>query len=86
MVRSSIREQAGGLIAALSKRSFQDQAFGDASELDKECTARMTVKVAFMIGCASMDDFSSNYQVHGSFPVKWSATQNLIEFLQGVFP
>lgn len=72
--------------ATLSKSSFQNQAFGEAEELDKEYAARIIVKIAFMIDCASRDDFSDSYQVHNSFPVKWVATQNFIEFLNNTFP
>lgn len=72
--------------ATLSKSSFQDQAFGDAEELEKEYAARLAVKVAFMIDCASKDDFSDGYKLHGSFPVKWAATQSFIEFLECAFP
>lgn len=77
---SSLRKNA-----ILPKREFQDQAFGDADQL-KEYAARMTVKIAFLIDCASRDNFSDSYQLCGSFPVKWDATQNFIEFLQGAFP
>lgn len=72
--------------ATLTKSSFQDQAFGNAEDLEKEYAARVAVKVAFMVDCASKDDFSDSYQLYRSFPVKWAATQNLIEFLQGAFP
>lgn len=71
--------------ASLSKTSFQDQAFGGANQL-KEYAARITVKIAFMIDCSSKDDFSDSYHLCGSFPVKWTATQNFVEFLQGAFP
>lgn len=70
----------------LAKSSFQDQVFGAADELEKEYAARITVKAAFMIDCASKDDFSQSYQAYGSFPVKWAADQNFIEFLQVAFP
>jgi hypothetical protein len=71
--------------ATLSKTPFQDQAFGDVDELEKEHVARRIVKVAFMIDCASKDDFSDNYQVNHSFPVKWTSTQSFIEFLESTF-
>lgn len=70
----------------LTKSSFQDQVFGAADQLEKEYAARIAVKAAFMIDCASKDDFSQSYQAYGSFPVRWAADQNFIEFLQLAFP
>lgn len=71
--------------AILSKSSFQDQAFGDTDELEKEHATRRIVKIAFMIDCSSKDDFSGNYQLCQSFPVKWASTQTFIGFLESTF-
>lgn len=71
--------------ATVPKTSFQDQVFGETDELEKEHVVRRIVKVAFMIDCASKDDFSDNYQLHRSFPVKWASAQSFVEFLERTF-
>lgn len=71
--------------ATLPKSSFQNQAFGETDALEKEHVVRRIVKVAFMIDCASKDDFSDNYQLYQSFPVRWASTQSFVEFLERTF-
>lgn len=73
--------------AALPKESFQSLAFPVAPNAhERDLASRTTVKVAFMIDCASKDDYSDSYQLSGPFPVRWTAGETFIHFLQGAFP
>jgi hypothetical protein len=73
--------------ASLSRESFQTLAFPASQDArERENATRTAVKVAFMVDCASKDDYSDGYQLSRPLPVKWTAEKTFIDFLQGAFP
>ena len=70
----------------LTRDAFLSFAFQSDNILEREYSLRTAVKVGFLFDCASKDDYSDVYQRAGAFPVKWTATQTFLDFLQGAFP
>jgi hypothetical protein len=71
-----------------TKAALQAQLFGSVSDTERKRCVRLLVSCAFMVDCASRDDFSAAFLLHseGGFPSKWDDEQTLEDWILSTFP
>jgi hypothetical protein len=72
-----------------TKGEIESQLFPNVTEAaERHRCLRAVTKLAFMIDCDSLSNFSVNYkrQNEDTFPIRWRDGQTLIEFFHSSFP